>query len=174
MNPTTKKESDETSNINHSLHQKQPNSRYCFVCGIENPYGLKVNFYESGPGEVVVDTIVPDRFQGYPGVVHGGIVASLVDEALGRAHMGQNTEKTRFLYTVKLCIHYRKPVPTNVPIRIVGQAVRSKKRTATSIAKIFDQDGQLLVEADAVLINVPEEQIGAVDLDELGWMVYPD
>ena len=65
-------------------------------------------------------------------------------------------------------------MPTNTQIRIVGQAVRSKTQTATSIAKIFDKDGHLLVEADAVLINVPEEKLRAEELEDLGWKVYAD
>jgi uncharacterized protein (TIGR00369 family) len=154
--------------------KKQPNSRHCFVCGVENDFGLRLNFFETNSGEVVVDTVIPDRFQGYPGVVHGGIVASLVDEVLGRVHMGEDPENSRFMYTLKLSVHYRKPVPTNTPIRIIGQAAKSKSKTATSTAKILDQDGHLLVEADALLINMPEENLRSLDYDELGWKVYPD
>jgi uncharacterized protein (TIGR00369 family) len=153
---------------------KQPNSRHCFVCGVENTHGLKLDFFETGPGEVTVETIVPDRFQGYPGVVHGGIVASLVDEALGRVHMGSDPRNPRFMYTAKLSVQYRKPVPTNQPLKIVAHAVKSKKRTATSVAEIFGPAGELLAEADAVLINIPEDKISNVDLESLGWKVYPD
>jgi hypothetical protein len=46
---------------------KQPNSKYCFVCGKENPYGLKLEFFEKIPGEVEVDITVPEQYQGYPG-----------------------------------------------------------------------------------------------------------
>jgi uncharacterized protein (TIGR00369 family) len=153
---------------------KQPNSRHCFVCGVENTYGLKLKFFETGPGEVIVETIVPDHFQGYPGVVHGGIVASLVDEALGRVHMGSDPEKPRFMYTAKLSVQYRKPVPTNQPLKIVAHAVKHKKRTATSIAEIFGPGGVLLAEADAVLVNVPDDTLNNVDLESFGWKVYPD
>jgi uncharacterized protein (TIGR00369 family) len=153
---------------------KQPNSRHCFVCGVENIYGLRLDFFETGPGEVTVETIVPDQFQGYPGVVHGGIVASLVDEALGRVHMGSDPRNPRFMYTAKLSVQYRKPVPTNQPLKIVAHAVKSKKRSATSVAEIFGPDDELLAEADAVLINIPEETISNVDLESLGWKVYPD
>jgi hypothetical protein len=54
-------------------HTLQPNSRHCFVCGLENQFGLKLRFYETGPGEVTAEYTVPDQFQGYPGLVHGGI-----------------------------------------------------------------------------------------------------
>lgn len=153
---------------------KQPNSRHCFVCGVENTFGLRLEFYKTDPGEIRVDTIVPEHFQGYPGIVHGGIVASLVDEALGRAHMGSDPGRPRFMYTAKLTIQYRLPVPTNKPIRIVGRAVKSKKRSAISEAMIYGPEGELLVEAEAVLINVPDENLNSTDLGSLGWKVYPD
>jgi len=152
---------------------KQPNSRDCFVCGVDNEHGLHLEFYETNPGEVVVDYVVPDHFQGYEGVVHGGIVASLVDEVLGRVHMG-SPENTRFMYTAKLSIKYRRPVPTGKPIKIVGHAVNSKHRAATSTAEIYGPDGELLVEAEALLIDVPSEMLEGLDLEAIGWKVYPD
>lgn len=152
--------------------QLQPNSRHCFVCGIENEHGLHLRFYETAEGEVTVETTVPDHFQGYPGIVHGGIVASLVDEALGRVHMGP-AENPRFMFTAKINVIYRKPVPTERPIRIVAKAVKTRRRLATSICSIYGPEGDLLAEADAMLVNIPEEMLGNTDLKSLGWKVYP-
>ena len=152
--------------------QLQPNSRHCFVCGIENEYGLHLRFFETEEGAVIVETTVPNRFEGYPGIVHGGIVAALVDEALGRVHMGP-ADNPRFMFTAKLEVQYRKPVPTEKPIRIVAHGVKSKRRSATSKAEVFGPEGELLAEADAVLINVPEDTVENADLESLGWKVYP-
>lgn len=162
------------TNTTNQNPKKQPNSRHCFVCGVENVYGLQLDFYETKPGEVMVETVVPDRFQGYPGVVHGGIVASLVDETLGRVHMGNEMNKPRFMFTAKLSVQYRKPVPTNKPIKIVGYAIKVKRRSATSVAKIYGLDGELLVEADAILIDIPQETLSTVDMEAVGWKIYPD
>ncbi len=151
---------------------KQPNSRHCFVCGVENPYGLHLEFYETAPGEVTVEYVTPEHFQSYPGVVHGGIVASLVDEVLGRVHMGSDPENTRFMYTAKLTVQYRKNVPIGIPIKIVGRAGSSKSRTAKSTAEIYGPDGEILAEAEAILVDVPDEKLEAVDKDALGWKVY--
>jgi|SaaInl7_200m_RNA_FD_contig_51_91808_length_1217_multi_3_in_0_out_0_2 uncharacterized protein (TIGR00369 family) len=153
---------------------KQPNSRNCFVCGLENDVGLKLKFYESEPGEITVDYVVPDHYQGYPGVVHGGIVASLVDEVLGRVHMGSDPANPRFMFTAKMTVQYRKNVPTDKPIKIVGRAINCRRRTATSKAEIFDQDGELLAEAEAVLVDVPEDKFAGMDMEALGWKVYED
>lgn len=88
--------------------------------------------------------------------------------------MGSDPEKPRFMYTAKLTVQYRLPVPTQKPIKIVGHAQKQKKRLATSTAEIYGPDGELLVEAEAVLVNVPDETLQSVDLRELGWQVYPD
>jgi uncharacterized protein (TIGR00369 family) len=153
---------------------KQPNSRDCFVCGLKNDVGLKLKFYESEPGEITVDYVVPDHYQGYPGVVHGGIVASLVDEVLGRVHMGADPANPRFMFTAKMTVQYRKNVPTGKPIKIVGRAISSKRRMATSKAEVFGPDGELLAEADAVLVDIPADKFEGIDIEALGWKVYED
>lgn len=151
---------------------KQPNSKHCFVCGRENPYGLKLNFYETTPGELVVEYTVPEQYQGYPGVVHGGVVAAMLDEVTGRVHM--KGDPPRFMFTARLDVRYRKNVPIGQPLRIVGHAGKSRERTATATAQIFGPDGDVLAEAEAVLVNVPEGIADQVDLEALGWKVYPD
>jgi len=148
---------------------KQPNSNHCFVCGRKNPFGLHLEFYETNPGEVTVEYTVPEQYQGYPGVVHGGVVAAMLDEVAGRAHMGGHPP--RFMYTAKLSIKYRKNVPTCQPLRIIGRAGPSRERTAVSSGQIIGPDGDVLAEAEVVLVNVPDEVVNSVDLEALGWKV---
>ena len=69
------------------MSTRQPNSRFCFVCGVKNPVGLKMVFEQTGPGEVSAVITVPEHFEGYPGVVHGGITAAMLDEAACRVYM---------------------------------------------------------------------------------------
>ena len=68
-------------------HSPQPNSRHCFVCGLENPVGLRLRIYQTAPGEIETTFTAPAHFQGYPGVLHGGIIATILDEIAGRSHM---------------------------------------------------------------------------------------
>ena len=156
-----------------SIPLKQPNSRHCFVCGVENPFGLKLNFYQNGPGEIVADYTVAEQFQGYPGVVHGGIVAAMLDEVTGRAFMG-NGENPRFMFTAHLEIRYRKNVPVGVPLRLVGRVGKSKNRSAAASGEIIGPNGDVLAEAQTILVDVPQGIIDSVNLEELGWKVYPD
>jgi acyl-coenzyme A thioesterase PaaI-like protein len=77
------------------------------------------------------------------------------------------------MYTARLAINYRKPVPTEKPIKIVAHAVKSKRRSATSVAEIYGPEGDLLADAEAVLVNVPDEMLADADLEALGWKIYP-
>jgi acyl-coenzyme A thioesterase PaaI-like protein len=151
---------------------KQANSLNCFVCGITNKFGLQLTFYNTAPGEVTCEYTVPVRYQGYPGVVHGGIVTAMLDEVCGRTYMGG--DPPRFMYTARLEIRFRKNVPTEKPLRIIGKAQKSKSRTATSSGVIYGPDGDVLAEADALLVDIPEEIYNSVDLEVLGWKVYED
>jgi acyl-coenzyme A thioesterase PaaI-like protein len=159
-------------NIEPKSQDLQPNSRDCFVCGLANQFGLQLRFHITGPGEVTSIHTVPEQYQGFPGVVHGGIVAAMLDEVCARAHMG--IDPPRFMYTARLEIRYRQNVPVEQALRIVGTAVRSKFRTATSTGVIYGPDGSVLAEADALLVDVPNEYLDGVNLDAIGWKVYEE
>ncbi|MGE5225145.1 MAG: PaaI family thioesterase, partial [Omnitrophica WOR_2 bacterium] len=145
---------------------KQPNSLHCFVCGLENPAGLHLKFYENGSGEVTAEITIPEQFQGYPGVVHGGIVAAMLDEIAGRSMMGG--DPPRFMFTARLDIRYRRNVPVAQPLVLTGKAGSSKGRTATATGRICDSEGNLLAEAEALLVNVPDEMVDKTYLEALG------
>lgn len=151
----------------------QPNSRHCFVCGVENPFGLHLKFYETSSGEVAAECTLPEAYQGYPGVVHGGIVAAMLDEVAGRSLMG-GLDSPRFMFTAHLNIRYRRNVPVGKPLRLLGKAGEIRRRTASAISEIYDQEGNLLAEAEALLVDVPESMLESVDLASLGWRIYPE
>ncbi|HSL45170.1 MAG TPA: PaaI family thioesterase [Anaerolineales bacterium] len=156
-------------------HTRQPNSRYCFICGLENPVGLHLHIYETAPGEVESTYIAPEHFQGYPGVLHGGIVAAIIDEISGRAHMGSDPMDPRFMFTARLEVKYRKNVPTDRLLKIVGKAGKSRSRAAEAWAGIYDAEtDELLAEGHTLLIDVPSDQFDKSRLNELGWKVYPE
>ena len=155
------------------MKTKQPNSRQCFVCGLENPLGLHMHFYETAPDEVTAEYTAPEDYQGYPGILHGGITAAILDEATGRAFMGSDPKASNFMYTAELKVKYKKKVPVGQPLKIVGRRGKRIRWTAEATGAIYDMDGTLLAEAFATLVDLPE-QLPAEDLDQLGWKVYPD
>jgi acyl-coenzyme A thioesterase PaaI-like protein len=152
----------------------QPNSKMCFICGLENPVGLKLRIYEVEPGVVETMFTAPQHFQGYPGVLHGGIIATIIDEVSGRSWM-RPEDNPRFMFTAKLEVKYRKNVPIGKPLRIVGKAGASKGRGAEAWAGIYDAaSGELLAEGNTVLVNVPEQMLASAgDMEAMGWKVYP-
>ena len=106
--------------------KKQPNSEMCFVCGRSNPVGLYMQFHNDGEHEVVSEYSVPAHYQGYPGVVHGGVVAAMLDEVVARVSM--IGDHHHFMMSVKLQILYRHPVPVETPLKVVGRILRLRGR----------------------------------------------
>jgi uncharacterized protein (TIGR00369 family) len=151
---------------------KQPNSRNCFACGLENPFGLGLEFYELGSDRLESHYTVPAHFEGYPGMVHGGIVASMLDEMVSRAAMiGQHNH---FMMTAKLEIRFRKPVPTEQLLLLEATLTRPAGRVATAKAHIRLPDGTVAAEAEATLAPMPGGPQDKDLLDSLGWKLYPD
>jgi len=153
------------------MKTKQPSSRTCFVCGRENPVGLKMDFYFTAAGESRAEITLPAHYEGYPGVIHGGIIAAILDETGGRAHMD---DPDRFMVTAKLDIRYRKPVPSETPLIVLGHAGERHGRVSYAQSEIVNENGEILAEAQLVLVDIPEEQLANVDLEALGWRVYSD
>jgi acyl-coenzyme A thioesterase PaaI-like protein len=156
-----------------TVRHKQPNSRHCFICGLENPIGLRLKMYKIEPGVIETTYTAPEHFQGYPGVLHGGIVAAILDEISGRAHMGDPSEP-RFMFTGKMEVRYRKNVPIGQPLHIIGKAGKTRGKLAKGWAGIYNQQGELLAEANTLLVDVPDDVLAEADLEALGWKVYPD
>lgn len=155
----------------YRLKSLQPNSKHCFVCGLSNPFGLHLRFFDAEPGVVTSEVTLPEQFQGYPGMVHGGIIAAMLDEAAGRSHMVG--AQPRFMYTARLEVRYRKNVPLNQPLLLVGRVGESKRRTATATSAIYDAEQNLLAEAEAMLVDIPQQVLDGIDVEKLGWRVYP-
>ena len=153
------------------MAKKQPGSSHCFICGRENPVGLKLDFYTTEPGLVRTEINIPVHFEGYPGVVHGGILAAILDETGGRALMD---DPTHFMVTAQLNVRFRKPVPSQTPLEVIGVAGERKGRVSKAHAEIRDGNGEILTEAELVLVDVPEDMLEEGNLEEMGWRVYPD
>lgn len=142
----------------------------CFACGMENPAGLQLRFSDDGANEVFADfTIAPDH-QGYPGVVHGGVVAAILDEVGGRTVM--IGDHLRFFMTAKMEIKYRQPVPVGSPLRAVGRLVKQRDRSTTAHAEIRSPEGDVLAEADLLLTDTPAGAFNPSEADKLGWRIY--
>jgi acyl-coenzyme A thioesterase PaaI-like protein len=153
--------------------QKQPNSNDCFVCGLKNPFGLKLAFYDNGSDEVRCEYSIPAEYQGYPGVAHGGVVAAILDEAVGRTAMID--DPMHFMMTAKMELKYRQPVPLETLLTITGRRIKLRGRLAQARGEMRLPDGTLAVEANLTLVDIPDEfTLDDTVAEQLGWQVYPD
>jgi uncharacterized protein (TIGR00369 family) len=148
---------------------KQPNSDMCFVCGRKNPVGLYLSFYDNGKDEVVSEYTVPEKYQGYPGIVHGGVIAAMLDEVVARVSMIGDPH--HFMMSVRLSIQYRHPVPVETPLRIVGNIVRLRGRLGKAEGRIFLPDGKIACETAMTLADIPQELLNDSNLSLLSWRV---
>jgi uncharacterized protein (TIGR00369 family) len=149
---------------------KQPNSRYCFLCGVQNPIGLKLTFYDDEDNRVQARFTPGEEHQGYPGVMHGGITCALLDETIGRTLVRQDI----WAMTVDLQVRFLKPVPVGQPLTVIGEIVRLRSRTMEGKGEIRLADGSVAASAQARYIRLTDEQTGAFR-QELGfWEVLPD
>lgn len=153
------------------MAEKQPGSKTCFVCGRENPVGLKMDFYSTGSGCTQAQITISAEYDGYPGIVHGGIIAAILDETGGRALM---ENFTRFMVTAQLNVRYRKPVPSQTPLIVIGEAGLRRGRVAHATSEIKTLEGDVLASAELVLVDIPDSQLAGLDAEALGWRVYPD
>lgn len=152
---------------------QQPSSKNCFVCGVENPIGLHIRFFETDadPVEVRAEVVVPAQYQSYPGVVHGGIVATMLDEVTSRTIF--RGDPPRIVVTANLSVRYRKPVPIEIPLRLSGRVLQDKGKIIKVAGDISAPDGTKLAEAEAVVVEVDPVFFGEFSLDAQGWKVYP-
>lgn len=148
---------------------KQPNSDHCFICGRKNPHGLYMTFYDNGENEVISEYTVSEDYQSYPGIVHGGIVATMLDEVVGRVSMIDDHH--HFMMSVKLEVKYRHPVPTNTPLQIIGRIVKLRGRLGQAVGEVVLPDGTIAAESAMTLADVPAEMLVGVNLDALGWRI---
>jgi acyl-coenzyme A thioesterase PaaI-like protein len=150
---------------------KQPNSIGCFACGLENPYGLQLEFFDNGVDQVSCTYTVPERFNGYPGVAHGGIVAAMMDEVVIRTAM--IADPNRFMMTATMELKYRRPVPTGIVLHLTGRMVNDRGRYARAEGELRLPDGTVAVEAAMMMAELPpEHRVDAAMMDQLGWKVY--
>jgi uncharacterized protein (TIGR00369 family) len=126
----------------HSSHNR------CFGCGQASANGLRLEFFLAPDGCVVSLPVVPESFEGHPGYLHGGVIATLLDEAMSKAIRVLGTPSV----TRKMEVEYLLPVPSGVPLRVEGSVVRSQGRRHWAEAIIFDAKSVVLAQAKGLFI----------------------
>jgi uncharacterized protein (TIGR00369 family) len=147
----------------------QSNTHQCFVCGIDNPTGLKITFESDGEGKVWTKKRFTKEHQGYPGIVHGGVLAAVLDEAAGRATMKHKRPEIT-LVTGKMAIRYRKPVRVDDLILIEGMMVSHNGRVYQCSSTLKSEQGELLAEAEVTMVEPGKELASTIVPAENQWI----
>lgn len=151
--------------------RKQNNSTRCFICGVNNDKGLFTEFYELEDGTLAATTTARSYHQSYPGRVHGGISAALLDETIGRAI--NIMEPDTWGVTVEMTTRYIKPVPYDEPLLIIGRITENKRLLFSGEGRIILQDGSVAVTARGKYLKQKLQDIsefdGIIDI----WNSYP-
>jgi uncharacterized protein (TIGR00369 family) len=122
----------------------------CFGCGPANPSGLHLLFTLAEVGTVVCQVAIPDTFEGPNGCVHGGIIATLMDETMSKAVRAEGVHSM----TRHMEVDYLLPVPSSTPIRIEGLYVREEGRKHWAEARILDADKKVLAKSKGLFVEV--------------------
>lgn len=130
-------------------------SNRCFGCGRANPVGLHLEFFLAEDGATVSFAAVPNTYEGPPGYLHGGIIATLMDEAMSKAVRARGL----IAMTRKLDVDYLRPVPSGSRIRVEGRVVRDEGRKHWTEARVLDVNGVALAESKGLFIEIRREML---------------
>jgi len=159
--------------------QKQPNSAYCFVCGLENVAGVKVRFYEtaSAAGTPELLALFSGRHchHGYPGRVHGGVLTGVLDETIARAvTYVAGVDVERWGITAELSTRFLHPVPLETEVSARGRVLTQNRRMFTGSGEILLPDDTVAVRAEGKFLKLPLSAISGPELELPGWRLYED
>ena len=148
---------------------QQPTSLHCFGCGKDNPFGLKLKWYNNfEQKQVETDFELSDNYCSYPGTVHGGILATILDETSGRAVLLTN-DFARLMVTLKMEVVYKHNTPTNTPLKAVGRILRDGGSRAQVEGEIRLPDGTVTCSCKSILLKIPQAVQAKWGPEEAEW-----
>ncbi len=142
----------------HRTQYVRLQKNYCFACGNNNPDGMRLRFtYDEERTCYVCRFRLDKRYTGPPGHCHGGIIATILDEAMGKV----NQLRKVVAMTVEMTVNYLKPVPLNKPLRVESREVSVKGRRHINVAEIMNQKGEVLARGRGLFIAIDPNKMFA-------------
>jgi len=129
---------------------------YCFACGQDNPEGMHLKFVLDRERKRFVSRFrLSKRFTGPPGYCHGGIIATILDDAMSKL----NKLREMIAATSKLKIEYLKPVPLRTPLRVESRELKKRGRHLIHRAEILNQEGTVLARGRGVFVIIDAKRV---------------
>jgi uncharacterized protein (TIGR00369 family) len=147
----------------HGTQYVQLQKNYCFACGKNNSEGMRLKFtYDEERDSFVCRFRLGRRYTGPPGHCHGGIIATILDEAMGKV----NKLRHVVALTSQITVDYLKPVPLGKPLRVESREVRVQGRTHINMAEILNQKNEVLARSQGVFIAIDAHKMFAKFVDK--------
>lgn len=127
----------------------------CFGCGQANRTGLRLKFFVDEEQTIFCPLRLARRFEGPPGYAHGGVIATLLDEAMSKA----NRQFGVLAMTRQMEVEYLRPVPLGAGLTLIGRHLEASGRAHRCEAEIANENGVVLARAKALFIEVKPEML---------------
>ncbi len=137
---------------------KLPHSHTCFVCGESNPKGLNVRFF-ADEHYATVPLFLREEHMGYPGIAHGGVLMSILDELMGWAATMQTGE---FSVSAEINTRFLKPVPLHTPLTARAQMTQRRGRVWYAHGEIVDEKGNVYVRATGKYVSIGKQRTAEI------------
>lgn len=142
----------------HGTQYVRMQKNFCFACGKNNTEGMRLKFsYHEDRDCFVCRFRLGKRYTGPPGHCHGGIIATILDEAMGKV----NKLRHVIALTSQITVEYLKPVPLNKPLRVESREVRVRGRQHINMAEILNEDGDVLARSRGTFIAIDPHKMFA-------------
>jgi uncharacterized protein (TIGR00369 family) len=142
----------------HETQNLKLSKNTCFVCGPDNPDGMHLVFtLDEERNTFICHFNLGDRYTGPPGHCHGGIIASILDDAMGKV----NKLRHVVALTKEMTVEYLKPVPLHKPLHVESREVSVHGRQHINAAEILNADNEVLARSRGTFIAIdPEKMFG--------------
>lgn len=145
-----------TSAIGHGSKEHTLKKNFCFACGKDNPHGMHLKFSLDPEHRHFISRFrLGKRYTGPPGYCHGGIIATVLDDAMSKL----NKLHDLIAATSRMTVEYLRPVPLHQPLRVESREISKRGRRLTRIAEIFDENGTVLARSRGVFVIIDPHRV---------------
>ena len=145
--------------VREQAEEIKQRGNFCFGCGSANPDGLHLHFEHGSDAAGAITAscriTLTRRHEGPPGHVHGGVIATLLDEAMSKL----NRPLDLLAMTRSLNIDYLRPAPLETPLKVIGTHLRREGRKLFHAADLMLEDGTLLAHGEGLFLVIPAEML---------------
>jgi uncharacterized protein (TIGR00369 family) len=155
---TVRKSKSRNSTAGHNTKYLKLQKNFCFGCGKNNQGGMKLRFvYDEDRKCFVCNVRLGKRYSGPPGHCHGGIIATILDEAMGKV----NKLRDVVALTSEMTVNFLKPVPLNQALRVESREVEVNGRKHINMAEILNAKGDVLARGRGLFIAIDPQRMFA-------------